>query len=358
MNITILYSLPTNRLSNSKFSVTDDDTIEAANIIRKTCETLGMNVSMFPVAHDHPEKVLEITADCVFNLIEWTGGDILAAKKTYEYLDSMNIPYTGADWEGYVSSSEKTLMKKKFEDEGIHSPRSVLIPFSEQTPSIPPVSLSFPLIVKLASDHCSIGLERESVVYSTEELQTRVEHMMRTFQQDVLVEEFILGREFQVAALERDGEITVLPFMEIFFEKPEELNFLTFGGRWNEDHPDFQLSWSDLAEPVSTDVYKEIVDEGKRIFQLFHIHDYVRFDIRVRGNEVFFLEVNANPGIDDSLECGVTFGAHHAGISFASMIEGIVKNAIKRKKKENALDVKFSKPKRSRKPFARLSLQV
>jgi len=343
MHISILYSLPTERLSSSEFSITDDDTIVAAKIIQKTCRRLGMQTSMFPLSVDNPEKVAEIAGDCVFNLIEWTGSDINSAKKTYEILDSMDIAYTGADWEGYVVSSEKTLMKKKFEEIDVPTPRSTIL--STDGYSLPQYvtgnsALRFPLIVKLASDHCSIGLERASVVHTFEELSQRVEYMMKTFKQDVLVEEFIAGREFQVAAIERNGVVQVLPFSEIGFYKPDELNFLTFAGRWDEEHPDFKLAWMDVAQDVSTDVQQTIEREGKKIFKRLHMHDYVRFDIRVRGEEVFFLEVNANPGIDDSLECGVTLAADAAGISFDDLIGGIILSSVKRKKKEKRESLK------------------
>lgn len=327
MKITILYDLPSKRFANSEFSVTEEDTEVTARIVEASLKRLGYTTVLFPITIDQPEKVKEIRADCIFNLVEWTGSDIKAAKTAFIQLENLKIPYTGCDWEGYIISAEKTLMKKKLEKTHTLTPKSIIISHNS---SLTTHNLRYPLIIKLASDHCSIGLERESVVHNVEELNERVAYMQQKFHDDVLVEEFIVGREFQLTAIEKMGAIDVLPPVEITFTKPDELNFLTFGGRWDEDHPDYMMSDMVLPKHLPEEVWKTMQAEAKRIFPLFHLRDYARFDLRVRNSEVFFLEVNSNPGIDDSLECGVTLSAHTAGISFDQLIKGIIDSAMRR----------------------------
>jgi D-alanine-D-alanine ligase len=331
MNITILYSLPTKRFKNSAFAVTDEDTEISARIIEQVCRGLGMQTTLFPLSAEYPQRILDIKADCVVNLIEWTGSDMPAAKKAYELLDSLTIPYTGADWKGYLTTSEKIFMKKRFEEDRIPTPHYVIVSRMRLFDVSQVQHLAFPVIVKLASDHCSIGITRDSIVHTKEDLQRKVAFLIETFGQDVIIEEFIAGREFQVTALEIDGNITILPLVEICFEHPDQVNFLTFGSRWDENNPDFHLSTMSSAKHVPDAVEKSITEYGKKAFRCLGMRDYGRFDIRMRKEEVYFLEGNANPGLDDSLECGVTLAAHMAGISFSQLIQQIIHSALQRK---------------------------
>jgi len=330
MNIAILYSLPTKRFERSAFSITDEDTEISAKIIEKVCRGLGMQTTLFPLSVEHPQRVLDIKADCIINLIEWTGSDMPAAKKAYELLDSLSIPYTGASWKGYLATSEKIFMKKRFEEDRIPTPHYVIVSRMRLFDVSQVQHLAFPVIVKLASDHCSIGITRDSIVHTKEDLQRKVAFLIETFGQDVIIEEFIAGREFQVAALEIDGNITILPFVEICFENPDELDFLTFGSRWDENDPDFSLCTMSAAKNVPDIVQKSIREYGEKAFRQLDMRDYGRFDIRVRNEEIYFLEGNANPGLDDSLECGVTLAAHLGGISFPQLVLHIIHSALQR----------------------------
>jgi D-alanine-D-alanine ligase len=338
MNITILYSTPTKRLSNSQFSVTDEDTTVVAKIFDESLKKQGHSVSLFPLYVDSPELVKNIKSDCIVNLIEWNGADLPAAKRAYEVLDHMHIPYTGSGWEGYELSSEKVLMKKRFEEFAISTPKSFIIPhaFALQNSTLQDFNtfeLSFPCIVKLASDHCSIGLTRESIVEDLEGVKKQAKILMDIFHEDILVEEFIRGREFQITALEKDGKVIIPPPVEITFENPQELNFLTFGGRWVETDPDYEMAEMVLAKNIPESVIKRMEEESRKAFDSCALQDYARFDMRVRDEEVFMLEANANPGFDNTLESGVTLACHAAGIEFDELLNTIIHSAIRRFKK-------------------------
>ena len=57
-------------------------------------------------------------------------------------------------------------------------------------------SLRFPLILKLNEEHSNVEIKRESVVENEQQLRKRLKYLLKTYYQDVLVSEFIDGREF------------------------------------------------------------------------------------------------------------------------------------------------------------------
>jgi len=98
----------------------------------------------------------------------------------------------------------------------------------------PPCTLEFPVIVKPAKQDASIGLDQDSVCTNQHQVDQRVQYIYETYGAPVLVEEYISGREFNIALIELP-KLEFLPPAEILFpeEKPGAWSILTFEGKWN-----------------------------------------------------------------------------------------------------------------------------
>ena len=76
----------------------------------------------------------------------------------------------------------------------------------------------FPLIVKLLHEGSSMGLSRTSIVEDETALRNQVDFIINTYHQPVLVQKFVLGREFTVGVLGNQDPYT-LPITEVKFQR-------------------------------------------------------------------------------------------------------------------------------------------
>lgn len=329
MNIAIIYSLPTRRAMTSPFLTTDEDTKESAEEVAEALVSKGATVELVPISEDTIERIRSIQADVIFNLLEWDGLDGPLLVRAMEVLESAGIAYTGSDKHALAVVNNKCRMKAAMETAGLPTARwQEFVTGNEAVRH----DFTYPAIVKLGLSHCSVGLTKDAVVTGKEGLLTVVNDRIRSFHQPVYVEEFIVGREFQVTVLDREHGLVVLPPAEILFTTTGANAFLTYGSRWDETHADYKESSVGFAvlSPSFLDKIKRI---SHNAFVAMGFADYSRLDIRTRGDEVFILEANANPGLGDSDDYGMTVSYKSVGLTFADFIWEIVTSCIRRQKK-------------------------
>jgi len=282
-----------------------------------------------PITEHTSRTVIEnLPDDLVFNLIEWTGIDTPYAIKAYEYMHARNLFYTGAALDTYLLSCDKSVMKARLDEEHLPTARWQLFKTGEETVR---EDFHYPLIVKVSSEHSSVGLTKEAVVRNVAEVKTMVKKRLAEYRQPVYIEEFLTGREFQVTLLEREGGLAVLPISEVQYTKTTDVPFLTYNSRWDATHHDYDNSRVLLAK-LAPDMAKKMHDMSVRAFRTFGYRDYARFDVRCNGDEPMFLQINSNPGLSDDEEYGMTVSYKAVGMTFADVVEAIVRSALRRKK--------------------------
>lgn len=326
MNIAIIYSLPTRRALGSPFVATDEDTKDSAEEVAAALTAKGAVVDLVPVSEDRVERISGISADVIFNLIEWSGLDTPLFLKALGLIEARGTAYTGSSLATMTKLTDKAQMKEALNAAGIPTPRWQV--FSDGSEPVRG-DFVFPVIMKLAWEHCSVGLTRNAMIDRPEDLIPNVLEHIRTFHQPVYVEEFVNGREFQVTILEEDGAPRVLPPSEIVFDRGGKDGFLTFESRWDETHPDYDLSTVKRAD-VSPALAKRLEEISLAAARCFGFAGYSRMDIRARGEEPFILEANANPGLGDSDEYGMTVSYKAAGMTFADFVWKIVESCLTR----------------------------
>lgn len=339
MHIAVLYSLPTKRAIASPYKATDEDTKDSAEEVAEALSQKGARSFLVPLSEDGIDAIGAIQADCIFNLIEWDGFDLALGRQAYEQLEALHVPFTGSRLSVFDRTSDKVDMKKNMDDAGIPTPRWQV--FTTGKESIRP-DFQYPVIVKLALEHCSIGLTSDAVVRDERALLPILQERITVFQQPVIVEEYVIGREFQVTIVAKKDGPVVLPTAEITFtHQGNDDAFLTYNSRWNEEHPDYSLSNVKLAdlEPACA---KQLEHIALAAWKTFGFCDYARLDIRTKtdsGNlkdsrnqreEIYVLEANANPGLGDSDDYGMTVSYKAAGMTFADFIWEIVQSCTRR----------------------------
>lgn len=332
MQIAIIYSLPTRRALATPYKATDEDTRASAEEVAAALGTKSAKTARIPITEDSIDRIAAIHADVIFNLIEWDGLDTPLTLAAFDAIESTGIGYTGSTKDAIIVCNDKVKMKTKLDEEGLPTPRWQLFVTGEE-PVRP--DFAFPVIVKLALEHCSIGLTKDAVISKPEELAGVVKERINTFHQPVYIEEFIAGRELQVTLLECENGLTVLPPAEIVFDTHGTDAFLTYKSRWDERHADYKESHVAKAT-LTPSLMEKLYRVSRKTFRAFRFADYSRLDIRLRGEKIFILEANANPGLSDDDAYGMTVSYRAAGLRFADFCWEIVASCLRRQREQKA----------------------
>ena len=331
MNITVVYSEPTRRALASPYIDADEDTVESAREVVHALEKNGATVTLFGVSEDHIERIQGIRADCVFNLIEWTGQDLPLADRAFAELEALHLPITGATRANYMETTDKVAMKQALTRHGLPTARFQIFTRGDEKIR---TDFRFPVIVKPALEHCSVGLTHDAVVENTDTLRERIQERIRTFEEPMIVEEFIKGLEFQVTVLETKTGLLVLPPAEILFTTKNQENILTYDSRWDDETADYKSSHVSLAT-LDGILLHALSSVTTQTFRALGFRDYSRLDIRTRGSDIFILEANSNPGLSDDSEYGMTLSYRALGWNFSDFVWKIVESAMHRVKKSD-----------------------
>lgn len=324
MNIAIIYSLPTRRAIATPYKATDEDTKDSAEEVAHALAQKSATTSLVAISEDTIDTIARVKADVIFNLIEWDGFDTLLTVRALGFIESLHIPYTGPAVEAIETCNDKVKMKEMLDIHDLPTPSWQLFTTGRE-----PIRahLRFPVILKLAWEHCSVGLTKDAVVLKKDDLTAAVRERIQTFHQPVYVEEFIDGREFQVTVLERPSGLEVLPPAEIVFDTKGTGAFLTYESRWNEEHPEYDTSHVVKAK-LSPALMQQLYRLAHKTFTTFGFRDYCRLDIRMKDDAFYILEANANPGLGDDEDYGMTVSYKAAGMSFSDFVWEIVQSSL------------------------------
>jgi D-alanine-D-alanine ligase len=221
-------------------------------------------------------------------------------------LEMMAIPYTGAGVLGSAISMDKWLTKQLLLAAGVPVPRGCLLS-RRMLPSDMPAPM--PLVFKPRGEGSSNGV---SIVHDPTELEGALA-AARDYDADVVVEEYIPGREVTVGVL---GD-RALAAMEVV---PLGDEMHTYEVKYTPGREKFVL-----PAPLGAG-YRAVLDLALETHRVLQAGPYSRVDLRVRPNgNAFVLECNTLPGLH---ELGwFPAMAKHAGISFIDLIETILDRA-------------------------------
>jgi len=225
----------------------------------------------------------KIKFDAVFIGMHGTPGE---DGKLQGYFDTLKIPYTSCDAGTSAITFNKRYTVAVASFSGIKVAKSVLlIKDNFGSPEEVVQNLKFPVFVKPNNGGSSIGMSK--VNKASEELGAAIE---KAFNEDdqVLVEEFIEGRELTIGVFRKNNEIITLPMTEIISKK----EFFDFEAKY--------LGKSDEITPAQVDesIAEKVRFAAKKIYQVFNCKGIVRIDFiyNEKAGEPFMLEINTVPG--------------------------------------------------------------
>jgi D-alanine-D-alanine ligase len=286
-------------------------------------------------------RLLEHEADCAFNLCESLVGDARLESAVPLVLELLNIPFTGSPPEVLAFALRKDRVKQRLEAAGIPTPRGQVLARPDD-----PCDLPFPLIVKPVREDGSAGITHASVVRDAAELARVVESVVTQFRQPALAEEYVDGREFNVALL---GHPTprVLPLSEIDFTGlPEGVpRIVSYDAKWTSGSVDdlgtVPVMHPSLPNAVAARVRRVAVEA----FRAVGVRDYGRVDVRLAASGVPYV-VDVNPNCDLSPHAGMARAAAAVGIDYDDLAGLLVRYALRRRRSTDGVPLE----QRSRQP--------
>lgn len=298
---------------------TEKGALSDAKMIAGYIKKLGIIAKLYPGTPTLPQRLLKDKPDVVINLVGSVKGYEYLAAAIPGVLELLDIPYTGTDMLGESLSYNKFLVKKLLEQHGIPVPRYQL--FSTSTDILDP-TLRFPLISKLNEIHGAVEITKDAVSDNEKHLRERLKFMIETYEQPVVVEEFIAGREITCFVLEGKNKKVYLS-ENIFSKSGEKYTFASYEQQWENIHHEIIQSRK-FDDPL----LREYV---KKAFDVMRMSDYGKFDVRLDSSgRYFFIDSNSNPYFGPKeADAPIAHVLDMYGVSFIDILKRLLLNTMR-----------------------------
>ena len=259
----------------------------------------------------------KIWFDAVFIGIHGTPGE---DGKLQGYFDLHQLPYTSCDAATSALTFNKRYTVAVAAFGGVPTAKSVhLFSDARMSPDEIAAQLKFPVFVKPNNGGSSIGMSKVS---SVNELPAALDKAFREDTQ-VLVEEFISGREFTVGVYKSLKGITVLPITEVITKN----DFFDYEAKYQGKSQ--EITPANISEHMA----EKIRAAARKVFQVFNCRGVVRIDFiyNEAADEPFLLEINTVPGQSEASIIPQQVRA--MGLTLKEFYTSLIEDALARKHK-------------------------
>lgn len=322
MKIGLTYDLRTDYL-NEGYSLEEtaefdkESTIEGIEqAIQKaghTTERIGNSSSLM-------KKLLDGAKwDMVFNIAEGLYGEGRESLVP-ALLDNYRIPYVFSGPVTLGISLNKAFAKQIIRDSKLNTPEFFVVTKVEDVEN---VKLEYPLFAKPISEGTGKGIDSKSKLNSKIELLDVCTKLLQKFNQPVLVEEYLPGREFTVGVLGTGADSYVPGAMEIVYKKSAINSIYSYENKENyEEIVDYI--------PVKDELMEQCRELALGVWKALNCLDGGRVDMRMdRWGKMSFIEVNPLAGLNP-ITSDLPILCKLNGVDFQEIINNILESAIKR----------------------------
>jgi D-alanine-D-alanine ligase len=282
-----------------------------------------LDVEFVPIDVDASlvSRLRDSNADVAFVALHGRGGEDGTVQ---EILEIVGMPYTGSGVLACIRCMDKVLTKHLLIGEGLPTPD--FFAFSEvafrefgAADALPAIEeqLGFPIVVKPAAQGSALGIKFAA---AAEDVPGA---LIAAFSYDdrVLLERHVRGRELAVSLIDSDEGVTALPIVEA---KPKQEYFFDFEARYEIGKTDYACP-ADLPEDVTARAQELAVDT----YRLLGCYGFARVDmILSEAGSLEVLEAQAIPGLTETSL--LPQAAEAAGVSFDELVERLIDLALVR----------------------------
>ena len=302
---------------------TERNVLEAFGKLGHTAEHLIIFDDLDPLR----QKLQSFQPDVIFNLADQFKNNRAFDQNIASFLELQGLCFTGCGSSGLLLCKNKGISKKILGYHRIHVPNFVMIARGKRIAR--PRYLNFPILVKPLKEEASLGISQASLVENDDQFKERVQFIHDKYDNDVIAEEYIEGRELYVGVM-GSHRLQVFPIRELVFKQvpPDEPKIATYKAKWDEE---YRKRWgldNQFAEGLDPTMTRKIESTCKRIYRLLTIDGYARIDLRLTPkNEIYFIEANPNPILAEDEDFAQS--AQKAGVTYPELIDRILRTALK-----------------------------
>lgn len=280
-----------------------------ANALREYGYTNVVEIDLDP--RNFGKQLAESKAEVVFNAVHGLYGE---DGRLQTLLEIREMPYTGSGMIASVSCMDKVITKRMLRDAGISTPACLIVNKKESGIKEKIMQrFSLPVVIKPASQGSSIGVE---IVKEENQLDEALANAFK-YSRDILVEEFIGGKELTVSMMQKDGDVVALPVIHI---APHSGTY-DYHSKYTKGATEY-ICPADLDEETT----KKVQEISKQAYEVLGCSGVARADVMLdeEGNG-YVLEINTVPGM--TATSLVPKAAAAAGISFPELCNIILQSA-------------------------------
>jgi D-alanine-D-alanine ligase len=295
---------------------------DEADIVYDTLLKMGHNPALMPVSSIEKcfAEIREFAPEMIFNLCEGFHGKSKHEMHVAGLWEIIGIPYSGNRPITLGLSQNKILAKNIFNANGIPTPDYEVF---EAVPE--KLRMGYPVFAKPSNEDASLGISQNSVIYDIDSLKRSVASLLSKYDEPVLVEKYIEGREFNISII-GNKDPKVLPVSEIDFSALDEgtPKITGYEAKWLADHPFYRKTPSVCPAKIAADLRKNLETTALKVYELLSGKDYGRVDFRVDADEnIHVLEFNPNPDI--SPDAGFVKALIASGMDFEDFLKIIIR---------------------------------
>ncbi len=281
--------------------------LKTGKTIVKALLDKGYNAHPIDVGNDIAEILLREKIECAFLALHGRFGEDGTVQGM---LELMRIPYTGSGVLASALALHKVMSKKIFLSERIPTPSYEVLQRGEiEKEPLRTLALGLPLVIKPAREGSTIGV---SIVRKKEEVVAALKEAAK-YDEEILVEEFIKGKEITVGIL---GDLP-LPIIEIV----PKSGFYDYHSKYTKGETQYII-----PARIPRERYLYAQEIGLKTYKSLGCSGFARVDLMAdeEGNP-FVIDVNTMPGMTETSL--LPKAASYAGIDFEELAERILLGA-------------------------------
>lgn len=257
--------------------------------------------------------------DLVFNIAEGLRG-IGREAQVPALLEAYDIPFTFSDPMVLSLTLHKGMSKHVLRSQGVPTPDFQVV---EDLSDLNQFKLPFPVFAKPAAEGTGKGISAASRISNTRQLRSVVKDLLNRFQQPVLLETYLPGREFTVGIAGTGPKAHSLGVMEVILLPTAEKSAYSFENKEN---------WRGRIEYVLVDdeEARKAAAVALAAWRGLGCRDGGRVDLRSdSNNSPHFIEVNPLAGLNPT-DSDLPMLCRFSGISYTELIHKIMESALER----------------------------
>jgi D-alanine-D-alanine ligase len=319
--IGVVHNVPVS--AGHAFAEASLDILTQVEAIEKALEELGYRSVRIPFTRDVGSLIQQINesrVEIVFNLCETVDDDPRFIGHPAAVLELLDIPFSGSPSPALMLTTDKVITKCLLRANRIRTPKYAIY---DEVTDFNPYVLRFPVILKPILQDASIGIDQESILKDSRELEERIKKFFNRFGA-LLVEEYVAGRELNVSIFGYPSP-RVLPLAEIDFSAfPQELYpIVGYRAKWDTSSFEYSHTPRRFPQDLSPVLRQRIERTALESFHLLMLRDYGRVDMRVDDHgQIHVLEVNANPCLTP--DAGFAAAVGEAGMTYTDMVRELL----------------------------------